>query len=93
MGASSSDVAAKLNLVTVLKPDGTQLVTGTFSSGGASYDFDATCSGQVSGTTSLNLGTLPLTGTYQILLQQTHQLLPQNAGTVTTATLNFSGTQ
>jgi IPT/TIG domain len=51
--------------VTVLKPDGTTLTTGVFTA--------TTCGGCTgySGSTVLNMGPLPSSGTYTILVQQT----------------------
>jgi RNase P/RNase MRP subunit p29 len=60
--------------VTVLGPSGSTVATGTFT---------ATCSTTCSGTSSLNLGPLPLAGTYTVLLQQSTQAYGFSAGSLT----------
>jgi large repetitive protein len=66
--------------VAVLKPDGTQLTSGSLNTSTSSCGV----TGGSSGSTMLNLGALPASGTYQILFQQT--VAPGN----TNATLDFS---
>jgi hypothetical protein len=53
--------------ITVLRPDGTTLTTGTLTT----VPCNASCGYQVTGSTLVNMGPLPLSGTYTVLLQQT----------------------
>jgi hypothetical protein len=55
--------------ITVLKPDGSTLTTGNYSA-----TFSGGNNGSYQGTTTLNLGPLPVAGTYSILIQQTPAL-------------------
>jgi hypothetical protein len=68
--------------IAVLKPDGTQLTTANFSS------TQHACGGiaGAQGGLTLNIGPLPATGTYRVLLQQPVNVISLNA------TLNFSVT-
>ena len=76
--------------LTVLQPDGAQLATGTFnSSSNSEYNTNNVCinNGQITGSTTLNLGPFPSSGTYQVLFQQKSPLNNVSPGT---ATLAFS---
>jgi large repetitive protein len=55
--------------ITVLKPDGTQLTTGTFT---ATLCAGFGCDSTYSGVGLVNIGPLPANGTYTVLIQQTN---------------------
>jgi YD repeat-containing protein len=86
-GSSGSSIQGAS--ITVLKPDGTQLTTGTFT---------ATCGFTGcfwSGNTLINMGPLPAVGTYTVLIQQTTEssgALSINLSGPATGTLAANGT-
>jgi hypothetical protein len=56
--------------VTVLMPDGTELTSGTFSTSNCTGGAPASPCAGWAGSTTLNLGRVPFSGTYTVLVQQ-----------------------